>query len=114
MIDSSEMTDTVTEESLVGSRMGNILSKKPNRSQTKAWKELASPTAFDNFNTHPYHPINREPHERKLYCFECKEIRFQDEKGKTIWVAHGSGEITLPPQIGVFAIGGKTRLEAGS
>jgi hypothetical protein len=79
-------------------------------SQIKAWKELADPAAFDEYITHPYHPINREPFEREFFCFECQEIRFQDEKGKTIHREYGSGEIILPPQVGILALGGKTRI----
>jgi hypothetical protein len=87
-----KMTEPITEESL-----------------RAAWKELSDPSIFDKYFTHPFHPYNAENLERNLYCFNCDEIRFQNEKG-TIWIAKGSGEIVLPPGIGVFIKGGKSRL----
>lgn len=97
--DLMKMTEPITEES-------QPITKESLRA---AWKELSDPSIFDKYFTHPFHPYNAENLERNLYCFNCDEIRFQNEKG-TIWIAKGSGEIVLPPGIGVFIKGGKSRL----
>lgn len=104
----TEESQPITKESLVCGP-NHMLERWANNFQRAAWKELSDPSIFDKYFTHPFHPYNAENLERNLYCFNCDEIRFQNEKG-TIWIAKGSGEIVLPPGIGVFIKGGKSRL----
>ncbi|PYH76407.1 hypothetical protein BO82DRAFT_296271, partial [Aspergillus uvarum CBS 121591] len=75
-----------------------------------AWKnELSDPAIFEKYLTHPFNNINAENLERNLYCLNCEEIRFKNEKG-TIFIARGSGEMILPAKIGVLIKGGKSRV----
>lgn len=90
------MTATVTRDTL--------------RSQ---WKTLTVDSSFfDDCYQHPANYVLKEKYERTLYCFECTNIDFQDEKGKTIWSTEGSGEMDpLPANVQVFIVNGKTRVK---
>lgn len=76
------------------------------------WKNLpVEPTYFDECILHPINYIAQENYERRLYCFECEEIIFNDEKGDEIWKTSGSGFMdALPRQTSVMIKNGKHRL----
>lgn len=76
------------------------------------WKPLNVPTSFfDNCNKHAINYILPENYERKLYCFDCESIEFQNEKGERIWDTQGEGEMdTLPSKVGVYIVRGKSRV----
>ncbi|EAS29504.3 uncharacterized protein CIMG_08250 [Coccidioides immitis RS] len=88
------MTEEVTEEAL--------------RSR---WSKLAvSADFFANCKKHAINYILAENYERKLYCFECESIEFQNEKGERIWTTAGDGQMDmLPANIGVYIVRGKSR-----
>ncbi|GKZ40053.1 hypothetical protein AbraIFM66950_002108 [Aspergillus brasiliensis] len=76
------------------------------------WKNLpVEPSYFDDCILHPINYIAQENYERKLYCFECEEIVFNDGKGEEIWKTSGSGFMdALPKQVSVMIKKGKHRL----
>lgn len=75
-------------------------------SQRSRWRKLAVPLDF--FAAINY--ILAENYERKLYCFECESIEFQNEKGERIWTTTGDGQMDmLPANISVYIVRGKLR-----
>jgi len=88
-----ESVETVTEEILF-----------------KCWKSLQKPADFfKDCKTHAINYIFPENYERKYYFFDCEDIAFQNEQGKTIWSTSGSGEMDLPAKVGVYIVRGKMR-----
>lgn len=76
------------------------------------WKPLTVPPSFfDDCNKHPVNYILPENYERRLYCFDCENIEFQDEQGERIWSTQGEGEMDcLPPKVGVYIVRGKSSI----
>lgn len=76
------------------------------------WKELpVDPSYFDDCILHSINYIAQENYERKLYCFECEEIVFYNEKGDAVWTTEGSGLMDgLPKQTSVVIRRGRHRL----
>ncbi|OJD26990.1 hypothetical protein ACJ73_01624 [Blastomyces percursus] len=86
------MTGTVTED---------ILKSR--------WTKLDASSESFKYDLGKY--IWAEPSERKLFCFECENIDFQNEEGGRIWSTKGSGEILLPACVGVYIVRGKWKIE---
>lgn len=106
-----DMTPGVSQESLVRPLeliFVNILTTL----QRALWKPLTVPPSFfDDCNKHPVNYILPENYERRLYCFDCENIEFQDEQGERIWSTQGEGEMDcLPPKVGVYIVRGKSSI----
>lgn len=108
------MAKTLTEDDLVRGTDNSPCAQVANVAQRARWNPLTvSEDFFTGCRQHPIYYIVAENYERKLYCLDCQNIDFQDERGQPIWSTTGDGEMNpLPPNIGVYIVRGKFKVES--
>ncbi|KAJ6039106.1 hypothetical protein N7499_003087 [Penicillium canescens] len=82
---------------------------------SQRWDKLTKDKTFfekDNCKRQPIGYVYAAKHERRLYCYNCQNIDFQNENGTSILTKSGDGEMErLPPHVGVYIVWGTWKTE---